>query len=645
MTPSYVEALEPRTLLAAVIVEDLNPAGDSDPYGFVNAGGLVYFRARDAANEQLWRTDGTARGTFRITRGAFSGSDSNHVADVGGELYFVMSPSRGDQLWRTSGTTDGTVMVHQSSQHFYGLERVGRRVFFSTFDQLWVSVGTAGGTRLLKTFAESSTVIGNRVRNLGAAGGLLYFGAADGGNGLELWASDGTVAGTRLVKRFDGSSEGPREITEYRGKAYFTADDGTHGWELWTSDGTAAGTRLVRDIWPGWGGSPIHHFTVSASGLFFATETAGEGELWKTDGTSEGTVRLLAASADNQTDTRIGGIEDADGMVTFTRHTTRIQFPTSNVRVSSLWRSDGTPRGTVEVTQLPALPDGLDQDGNAVGRTVYFKQTVGANVELWSSDGTAAGTHSVISLGAGGLARDAKLHASGGTLFFTNVTEPTVRELWRLGPAIVSRADVSGVVFEDVDADGKLDAGERRLSGFRMFLDADGDGRLDAGERRTRSGAGGAYALASVVPGTYRLRVTPVDGFTPTSADAVKITARAGAVTRKHFGQSRGATVGGSVFRDNDRDGRWDASEGVLAGWRVFHDADDDGVLGPDERSALSDAAGDWRLVGLPAGAVTVRIVQPDGWRTTAPRGGAFGVALAAGQAASGFSFGQKRLT
>ena len=39
--------------------------------------------------------------------------------------------------------------------------------------------------------------------HLFAVGGLLYFQADDGMNGIELWRSDGTSAGTNLVKEIN----------------------------------------------------------------------------------------------------------------------------------------------------------------------------------------------------------------------------------------------------------------------------------------------------------------------------------------------------------------------------------------------------------------------------------------------------------
>ena len=62
---------------------------------------------------------------------------------------------------------------------------------------------------------------------------------------------------------------------------------------------------------------------------------------------------------------------------------------------SALWKSDGTPAGTVLVKDI--YPDGI-YDSNleyltAVGSTLFFTASEGPNNDrLWKSDGTAAGT-------------------------------------------------------------------------------------------------------------------------------------------------------------------------------------------------------------------------------------------------------------
>jgi len=66
----HLEPLEPRTLLSAQLVADLNPLPGSSlglPDQSIQAGGINYFVADDGAHgPEVWRTDGTAEGTGAI---------------------------------------------------------------------------------------------------------------------------------------------------------------------------------------------------------------------------------------------------------------------------------------------------------------------------------------------------------------------------------------------------------------------------------------------------------------------------------------------------------------------------------------------------------------------------------------------------
>ncbi|MDR0810839.1 MAG: hypothetical protein LBN23_00975, partial [Paludibacter sp.] len=77
-----------------------------------------------------------------------------------------------------------------------------------------------------------------------------FFAATDATNGEELWVTDGTAAGTKLVKDINPGAAGSniQWLTRFNDKVVFGADNGTAGVELWISDGTAAGTFMVKDI-------------------------------------------------------------------------------------------------------------------------------------------------------------------------------------------------------------------------------------------------------------------------------------------------------------------------------------------------------------------------------------------------------------
>jgi len=67
-------------------------------------------------------------------------------------------------------------------------------------------------------------------------------------------------------------------------------------------------------------------------------------------------------------------------------------------------------------------------------------------------------------------------------------------------------ATKSGTKYEDLDADGVIDAGESGLPGWTMFVDYDDDGVLDAGEPSDVTDVNGDYEITGIVPGTSKVR-------------------------------------------------------------------------------------------------------------------------------------------
>src|SRR5215216_4608436 len=113
-------------------------------------------------------------------------------------------------------------------------------------------------------------------------------------------------------------------------------------------------------------------------------------------------------------------------------------FAASNAGVGrELYRSDGTPGGTVLVKDINPGPDGSSPSSllNANG-TLFFIATVSPDrQELWKSDGTAAGTVRVsdnvnlrVTTFGGG---DPDLEALKGEVFFRGYDPATGVEVWK----------------------------------------------------------------------------------------------------------------------------------------------------------------------------------------------------------------------
>ncbi len=304
----------------------------NDATGMVPAAGLQFFQVGYIFSEnELWRTDGTPQGTFKIAdlqrqaalapyRGALYFFDSGGIwktdGTVGGTARVGTLPAAletvevaatgpngiylktvtipyGTEFWFTNGTGPGThpitdlrlLGVSGADPEFAAF---GPHEYFS-WGGLWRSDGTLGGTTQLAALPP-----GLSPTKLVAHQGALYFftrGATFEG-GLLLWRTDGTVPGTVQLGRFPGQDtyDFPVKLTPFAGKLFFNVDDGVHGIELWATDGTPAGTGLVRDLYPGPRSSKPNGLTVAGGRLFFAAGDDVHGiELWQSDGTAAGT--------------------------------------------------------------------------------------------------------------------------------------------------------------------------------------------------------------------------------------------------------------------------------------------------------------------------------------------------------------------
>ncbi|MEM9291872.1 MAG: ELWxxDGT repeat protein [Acidobacteriota bacterium] len=158
---------------------------------------LVFFTGdSDAFGRELWRTDGTVAGTFRITD-LHVGAEDSQVKILGeylGEMWFVAYDGTTTQLYSTTGTTAGITAVA-------ALERLAHD-------------GVLGSGRVLD--------------------GELYFSCWNLDGGLELWSTDGTAVGTGPVSDIHAGAfaSNPRELLLAGDFLAFTASDGGNR-EMW----------------------------------------------------------------------------------------------------------------------------------------------------------------------------------------------------------------------------------------------------------------------------------------------------------------------------------------------------------------------------------------------------------------------------
>lgn len=227
--------------------------------------------------------------------------------------------------------------------------------------------------------------------------------------GVAVAAAVPAWSGVYLVKDIATQSYGggPDSVFPAADWLYFTAGHPVYGTELWRTDGTGAGTRMLRDINP----------TGSSDPLYFAE--------------FGGLVYFVAADESRQ-----ANVAQA-------------------LPGQEIWRTDGSPEGTVRVIDFADLEsEGFPSELTVMGNHIYFaSDAFGLGDELWRTDGTAEGTEMVkdISTAEYGSLPE-QLTAAGNTLFFTADDGVHGRELWRSGGAAGTTAMVA-----DIDPDGTWD--------------------------------------------------------------------------------------------------------------------------------------------------------------------------------------------
>ncbi|MGE3310358.1 MAG: SdrD B-like domain-containing protein [Limisphaerales bacterium] len=169
---------------------------------------------------------------------------------------------------------------------------------------------------------------------------------------------------------------------------------------------------------------------------------------------------------------------------------------------------------------------------------------------------------------------------------------------------------ITGMVFEDLDGDGRPGTDEPGLSGFIVRASASDDGESFPS---AVTGRDGGFSITGLSTGRWQVRCTSESG-NLTVGPPVSIVlgdAHAGIVS---FGRSSPGTLRGRVFRDDNRDGRANGWEPGVGGVNV-HLAQ----TGQPDRTATT--AGDGRFVFpiVTPGSGSLQVIVPDGYLSTSP--------------------------
>jgi ELWxxDGT repeat protein len=371
-------------------------------------------------------------------------------------------------------------------------------------------------------------------------GGVGFFVANDGLNGVELWRVSGggnavmvedSLAGGGLAPGLQSSS--PTSLTNINGTLYFAANDGTNGIELWrvNSGGVA---EMVEDAVAGSGigdGSdssfPVELTNVAGTLFFVASDGFTGRELWRIN--SSGTAELVEGPG------MAGGIRP--GIVgsiprSLTAVGSQVFFEANDgVNGYELWRASSTgtasmvegsvPGGGIAAGNESSYPSNLK---NFSGTLYFAAYDLDAGVEVWRVSGSGNAELVEDTLGGGdGIASSSAgsypsyFTNSNGTLFFRALTPTLGDELWRIN------GSGQAVVVEDAIPGGGIAPGT--ASSYPSSL-IDNAGTLyfradtaDQGSELWRVNGSGVAEIVSRA-GTTGIR-TGADGSSPAYATSV----------------------------------------------------------------------------------------------------------------------------
>ena len=402
------------------------PSGAGPSHHAVDLFGITVFTVYD----DVWRTDGSASGTFQLAARSTVGLSSEVFVRMGDHVYFTnWTAAVGEELWRTDGTVAGTGMVR---------------------DYL---PGAAS------TQPRQMTPIGRY---------LVFSGQTPPSGGIEVFVSDGSFSGTQLLRDIlpGASGSSPSGFVSLGDRAVFTANDGVHGREFWITDGTPAGTSMVADLVPGSNGISAASLGVVGRRSLWMQGAYSNVELLTTDGTAAGTMSLHQWPVQLSSATPLTGFVEASGRSFFCVGIYHGGSATS----FDLWSTDGTPAGTVghgEIWPAAYRPGNPTPRLWALGaQLMYERETAAEGREPWIFD-PATSQSALVADFAPGTAS-----SKVNDVVFRNANQ-AIALVSLSGPQTAWTIDPSGVtppVALRADVDSLIPVGER----YVWFVGQDG---------------------------------------------------------------------------------------------------------------------------------------------------------------------------
>jgi len=374
-----------------------DPTTGSQPQTLTPFGNGILFSAYDGYEWGLWSSDGSEANTVRLSRL----SHPIYLSTISNGIFWFKQNTK--ELWRSDGTAAGTYRTPFSPMgsiddllaYRNGI-LVGDRRFESTVRLWFTTDGTPAGTAQFNIGPDQVT------GTIAVSGDFVYFGNGQPGGRKVVMRTDGTWPGTKVAAelssnaspinvtasgnliyvmsgglwRIDPDQSVPVRLGDFNdaslsSKAFGMSRFAAAGFQanVLISDGTPAGTFVAPSTYAGGG------FTVGGSNIYWLSTK----RLWISDGTRLGT-RTVSIDDDPaiQDVCYCASAAWADGHLYF-RHP-------STAAGTELWITDATAAGTHLFADINPGP-ASSTPGNFVvsGSTLFFTaHNASYGEELWA---------------------------------------------------------------------------------------------------------------------------------------------------------------------------------------------------------------------------------------------------------------------
>lgn len=204
---------------------------------------------------------------------------------------------------------------------------------------------------------------------------------------------------------------------------------------------------------------------------------------------------------------------------------------------------------------------------------------------------------------------------------------------------------ISGVKFEDTNANGQQDAGEvpipNTTASFTFYLDTIANGQYDAGEPTATTNAQGAYSF-DVAAGTYTVREMTTNGWVCSSpainCSYTRTIATGTSASGLNFGNYRPVKISGNKFRDETGNGLTADDTTAIGGVTIKLDPGTPNDATDDLSTTTAAGTGYYEFTNLRPG-IAYRVFEPTpptGFVCTTPAGNPCQRSWTAGQTGSG---------